>query len=98
MPSNTSTRGLGRRFAQLVNQSKGQVAWVGDPDGVTVSVPDTTNQVWIRLIQDSNKTYPAYNLTGTVWVYDDLVWVELRAVGSLRRGDYWIVSEYTFTP
>lgn len=94
-----STRDMGRRFRQLANQGRGQVAYVGDPDGVTVNVPDTTNQVWIRLNQDDNRTYPAFkNTLMAAPLWGDIVWVEKRAPGDLKRADYWIVGAYTFTP
>lgn len=98
MPSEKSPRGLGRRLRSALQQNEEVFAWVGDPDGATVDVPDTSNQVWIRLFKDSNQTYPAFNLTGITFIYDDQVWVKRRGGGQRQRGDYWIIGEYTATP
>lgn len=92
MPSDTSTRGLARRFNRFANRDKGDIAWVGHPDGVTVNVPGTTNQIYIKIKNDVNQTHPAFNLTGTVFVVGDMVWCELR------RGEWWVIGEYTLTP
>lgn len=88
-----SERDISRRLRKLKdeNANGGRFAYVGDTDGVTVAVPDTTNQTWIRLSQNANETHPAYWI-GSAWSYDDIVWVELL------RGEYWIKHEYTLTP
>ena len=93
----TSRRHLARRFGNFVNRNKGQIAWVSDPLGAGIDVPDTTNQIYIRILNDANQTHPAYNLTGITFVENDIVWVELRAAGNSKRGEYWILGEYTFT-
>lgn len=89
--SSKSTRGLARRLNRALNAPKGTLAWVGNPDGSTVNVPSTSNQVYLRINNDSNQTHPAFS-NGFTLSYDDVVWAELR------RGDYWVIGTYTFTP
>lgn len=89
--SSKSTRGLARRLNRAINAPKGQRAWVGYTDGVTVNVPGTSNQIYIRINNDVNQTHPAFK-NGFTLAWDDIVFVENRF------GDWWVIGEYTFTP
>lgn len=89
--SSTSTRALARRLSRALNRDKGTLAWVGNPDGSTVNVPGTSNQIYVRIGNDINQTHPAFS-NGYTLSYDDVVWCENR------RGDWWVIGEYTFTP
>lgn len=89
-----STRGLALRLKRMTDRQSEVLAWVGAPDG-TVSVSDTSNQVYIRLYNDINQTHPAFSNPDATGVTPTL---DMVVVVRLMRGDYHIVREYSLTP
>lgn len=89
-----STRGLAQRLRRMTDRQSELLAWVGAPDG-TVPVPDTSNQVYIRLFNDINQTHPAFSNADATGVTPTL---DMVVVVRLFRGEYEIVREYSLTP